>query len=107
VVPTLLGRRLLSLYRHHFGAFVHAAFVIVHPHSAGISIVRFIGCSKWSPINSQSTASRLVVNQPPARSSHWSDRRRPGLLLAQNPATRITRKWSRLSSSFGPSIVLD
>jgi hypothetical protein len=53
VVPTSLGGRLLNLYRHHFGAFVHAAFAIVHSHPTGISIVCFIGCSKWSPINSQ------------------------------------------------------
>jgi hypothetical protein len=104
VVPTSLGGRLLSLYRHHFGTFVHAACAIVHSHPTGISIVCFIGCSKWSPVNSQppgrqpATALveviRLIVAVPA-----W--------LLGQNPATRITRKWSRLSSSFGPSIVLD
>jgi hypothetical protein len=80
-----------ALYRRHFGAFVHAAFEVVHPGSKLVPSWH-IDCvsHRLQQMVAGQQPRRLVLNQPPrSLKSFVCSVALPAWLLGQNPGTRI------------------
>jgi hypothetical protein len=80
-----------TVYRRHFGAFVHAAFEIVHPGSKLVPSWHIdCVCHRLQQMVVGQQPKRLVLNQPPrSLKSFVCSVALPAWLLGQNPGKRI------------------